>query len=124
MSWIAPVPSPAGDPAGCAASGISATDAGLGGGGTAGEDLGHAVPFPLHAHQPEPELGDSVADQVVGRLVADVDVDDPALAAERDPRRAEPGGESSQVTVDLDGHDRPRGGDRGGARVPEQPTAV
>src|SRR5215213_11051066 len=112
MSWIAPGPFPVVDPA-CWVSGESATDACLGC-GIAGEDLGHPMAFAFHPNQSQAELGGPVADEVVGRLVPDVDMDHPALAADRDPGRAEPGGECGQVAVDLDRHHRPRGGYRGG----------
>src|ERR687890_780015 len=112
MSWIAPALSAA--PAGGRVTGGSATGTSLGC-GPGGEDLGHPMPLPLHPDQPEAELGHTVADQVVRRLVTDVDVEDPALAPDRDPGLPEPRGERGQVPVDLDGHDRPSRGHRRGA---------
>src|ERR687889_1100390 len=98
MSWIAPALSAG--PASARVSGGSATGTSLGR-GTCGEDLGHPMPLPFHPDQPEAELGHAVADQVVRRLVTDVDVEDPPLAPDRDPGPSEPRGERGQVPVDL-----------------------
>ena len=53
-------------------------------GGTVGEDLGHAVSLTFQPHESEPEIDDCIANEVVGGLVADVDMQQPSVDSHDD----------------------------------------
>ena len=82
------------------------------------------MPFPLHAHEAETELGDGVADEVVGGRVTDVDVQQVPLAVHGDARSVQVLLQDLDVAEDLDADHRRLRGDGGRGRVPQQPSAV
>jgi hypothetical protein len=76
------------------------------------EDLLDVVAALLHPDQPQPEAGDAVADQVVGRLAGDVDDEEAALGADGHALVEQVLPEHVPSLVDLDGQHAARGGVR------------
>ena len=110
MSWMAPV--------------SRGTVTGQHPTGRVAEHVQHVLPAALQPHQPDAEVGDRVADQVVGAVVGQHQVEHLALAAHRDARRGQPGLDLGTALGDLDDDVLGQRGHRRRRRRAHQAAAV